>query len=192
MAILILDFALYLQHVLFHAVPLLWRLHMVHHADLDFDVTTGVRFHFLEILLSAWIKLALVLLVGPPAVGIVIFEVLLNATSTFNHSNVRLSQSIDRFLRLFIVTPDMHRVHYSIERHEQDSNFGFNLPWWDFLFGTYRPQPEAGHENMVIGVAHLRLAHQVSRLDRILLLPFLVRPVRNGSSPTNGKGGRGV
>ena len=138
LAVVALDFAIYLQHVLFHAVPLLWRLHMVHHADLDFDVTTGVRFHTIEILLSMSIKLAVVALLGAPALGVLIFEVLLNATSMFSHGNVRLPAWLDRLLRLVVVTPEMHRVHHSVHRCETNSNFGFNLPWWDYLFGTYR------------------------------------------------------
>ncbi len=172
LAVLAFDLAIYLQHVLFHAVPVLWRLHMVHHADLDFDVTTGLRFHTLEILLSAFIKLAVVVVVGPPAVAVVMFEVLLNATSMFNHSNVRLPVGLDRLLRWMVVTPDMHRVHHSVLHHEMNSNFGFNLPWWDFLLGTFRSQPEFGHEEMTIGVLPLRDEHQVDRLLGMLFLPF--------------------
>lgn len=145
LAILVFDLAIYLQHVMFHAVPVLWRLHMVHHADLDFDVSTGLRFHTLEIALSALIKLAVVVVLGPPALGVILFEVLLNATSMFNHSNIAIPLWLDRILRWFVVTPDMHRVHHSVIRHETNSNFGFNLPWWDFLLGTYRDQPSAGH-----------------------------------------------
>ena len=144
LAVLALDLAIYLQHVLFHAVPALWRLHRVHHADLEFDVTTGVRFHPLEILISMAIKLLLILALGPPAIAVLIFEVLLNGTSLFNHSNVRLPFRLDALLRLIIVTPDMHRVHHSILPSETNSNFGFNLPWWDRLLGTYLAQPSAG------------------------------------------------
>ena len=172
LAVLAFDLAIYLQHVMFHAVPMFWRLHLVHHADLDFDVTTGLRFHTLEILLSALIKLAVVVIVGPAAIAVVIFEVLLNATSMFNHSNVRISDWLDRLLRLAIVTPDMQRVHHSVIRSETNSNFGFNLSWWDFLLGTYRSQPRAGHEAMTIGVACLRNEKQVDRLPGMLLLPF--------------------
>jgi sterol desaturase/sphingolipid hydroxylase (fatty acid hydroxylase superfamily) len=138
-----LDFAIYLQHVLFHAVPALWRLHMVHHADLDFDVTTGLRFHTIEILISTFIKIGVVFALGPPVWAVLTFEVLLNATSMFNHSNARLPLRIDRLLRRFVVTPDMHRVHHSVDHREANTNFGFNLPWWDFLLGTYRAQPAA-------------------------------------------------
>ncbi|MFO0966406.1 MAG: sterol desaturase family protein [Gemmataceae bacterium] len=172
LGILALDLAIYLQHVLFHAVPLLWRLHRVHHADLDIDVTTGLRFHTIEILLSLGIKLAVVAALGPPALAVLIFEVLLNATSMFNHANMRLPGLLDRLLRLLLVTPDMHRVHHSWLKDETNSNFGFNLPWWDFLFGTYRPQPSAGHERMTIGIPEFRDERQVDRLPGMLLLPF--------------------
>lgn len=174
-AILALDLAIYLQHVMFHAVPALWRLHMVHHADLDFDVTTGLRFHSLEILLSAFVKLAAVLVIGPSASAVVIFEVLLNGTSMFNHSNVRLPLRLDYFLRRIVVTPDMHRVHHSVISREANSNFGFNLPWWDFLLGTYRSQPAAGHEKMTIGLSSVRDEREAGRLDRMLLLPFRLK-----------------
>jgi sterol desaturase/sphingolipid hydroxylase (fatty acid hydroxylase superfamily) len=167
-----LDLAIYLQHVLFHAVPVLWRLHRVHHADLDFDVTTGLRFHPLEILLSTAIKAAAIVALGAPATVVLIFEVLLNATSMFNHGNVRLAPAFERRLRRLVVTPEMHRVHHSIEARETNSNFGFNLPWWDRCFGTYRDQPDAGHERMTIGLADLRDARQVERLAGILWLPM--------------------
>jgi sterol desaturase/sphingolipid hydroxylase (fatty acid hydroxylase superfamily) len=171
-AVIALDLVIYLQHVMFHAVPALWRLHMVHHADLDFDVTTGLRFHTLEIILSMLIKLAAVLVLGPSALAVLVFEVLLNATSMFNHGNVRLTGRIDRLLRCFVVTPDMHRVHHSVAVRETNSNFGFNLPWWDYLLGTYRAQPVAGHQEMTIGIAHHRDEHRVDRLPGMLLLPF--------------------
>ena len=144
-SLLLLDLAIYLQHVMFHAVPALWRLHRMHHADLEFDVTTGLRFHPVEILLSMGLKLGIVAALGPPAIAVLVFEILLNGTSMFNHSNVRLPLGLDRILRLFVVTPDMHRVHHSIHPHETNSNFGFNLPWWDRLLGTYRAQPREGH-----------------------------------------------
>jgi len=170
-SIAILDLAIYLQHVLFHAVPALWRLHRMHHADLEFDVTTGLRFHPIEILLSMAIKLAVVAALGAPAVSVLIFEVLLNATSMFNHSNVRIPLGLDRILRWLVVTPDMHRVHHSIVVRETDSNFGFNLPWWDRLFGTYRAQPAAGHEAMTIGIEQFREPRELG-LDRMLVQPF--------------------
>ncbi len=170
-AVIVLDFTIYLQHVLFHAVPALWRLHRMHHADLDFDVTTGARFHPIEILLSMAIKLAVVAALGPPAVAVLIFEVVLNATAMFNHGNVRIAAGLDRALRWFVVTPDMHRVHHSIMPHETNSNFGFNLPWWDRLLGTYRAQPAAGHADMTIGIEQFRAPRDL-RLDRMLAQPF--------------------
>jgi len=175
LSIVALDLAIYAQHVAFHHVPVLWRLHRMHHADLAFDVTTGVRFHPLEIVLSMLIKLAVVLILGVPALGILIFEVILNATSLFNHGNVRLPAPIDRVLRGIVVTPEMHRVHHSILRQETDSNFGFNLPWWDHLFGTYRAQPAAGHDRMIIGIEQFRDPREL-RLDRMLLQPFRSSP----------------
>lgn len=174
LAVLTFDLAIYLQHVMFHAVPALWRLHMVHHADLDFDVTTGLRFHTIEILLSALIKLAVVAVVGPPAVAVVIFEVLLNATSMFNHTNAQMPGWLDGVLRWFVVTPDMHRVHHSVIRRETNSNFGFNFPWWDFLLGTYRAQPRDGHTAMTIGVSQLRDEQQVDRLLPMWAIPFQI------------------
>jgi sterol desaturase/sphingolipid hydroxylase (fatty acid hydroxylase superfamily) len=170
-AVIILDLAIYLQHVLFHAVPALWRLHRMHHADLEFDVSTGVRFHPIEILLSALIKLGVVAGIGAPAIAVLIFEVLLNATTMFNHGNVRMPRALDHALRWIVVTPDMHRVHHSILPRETNSNFGFNLPWWDYLFGTYRPQPAAGHKAMTIGIEQFRDARELG-LDRMLLQPF--------------------
>jgi len=171
-SVIALDFVIWLQHVMVHAIPVLWRLHRVHHADPDFDLTTGVRFHPLEILLSMLIKFATIVVLGPPVVAVLIFEVLLNATSMFNHGNVRLPATADRVLRWFVVTPDMHRVHHSIEDDETNSNFGFNLPWWDRLLGTYRAQPRAGHTGMTIGVRGLTDPRQVSRLTGLLVLPF--------------------
>lgn len=172
-SVMFLDFVIYLQHVMFHAVPLLWRLHRVHHADLDIDVTTGTRFHPIEIVLSMLIKAAVILVLGPPVVAVVIFEVLLNATSMFNHGNVRISPALDRVLRLLLVTPDMHRVHHSIEEDETNSNFAFNLSAWDRLFGTYCDQPRAGHEGMTIGISTFREANRCVWLSGILVLPFI-------------------
>lgn len=169
-SIIVLDLVIYLQHVMFHAVPALWRLHRMHHADLEFDVTTGLRFHPVEILLSMGIKLAVVMALGPPAVAVLIFEVLLNATAMFNHSNVRMPQIADRVLRLIVVTPDMHRVHHSIRPEETNSNFGFNFPWWDRLLGTYKTQPKAGHEAMSIGIEQFRTTRDLW-LDRMLIQP---------------------
>lgn len=171
LSVLALDLAIYLQHLMFHAVPLLWRLHRVHHADLDFDVTTGARFHPFEIVLSMLIKFAAILVLGPPAVAVLAFEVLLNASSMFNHGNVRMPEFVDRILRWLVVTPDMHRVHHSVNPRETNSNFGFTLSWWDRLFGTYRGQPAAGHEGMTIGIEQFRSPRE-QWLDRMLLQPF--------------------
>jgi sterol desaturase/sphingolipid hydroxylase (fatty acid hydroxylase superfamily) len=173
LAVVLLDMGIYLQHVMFHAVPLLWRLHRVHHADLDFDVTTGARFHPIEIILSLLIKFAMILVLGPPVAAVVVFEVLLNTVAMFNHGNVRLPASLDRVVRLLVVTPDMHRVHHSIAPHEANSNFGFNLSVWDRLFGTYRPQPEAGHQGMTIGLDRIREPGLCVWLPGLLRLPFI-------------------
>jgi sterol desaturase/sphingolipid hydroxylase (fatty acid hydroxylase superfamily) len=170
-SVVFLDLAIYLQHVLFHAVPALWRLHRMHHADLGFDVTTGVRFHPIEILLSMAIKLGVVAALGAPAAAVLLFEVLLNATSMFNHGNVRMPARLDRVLRWLVVTPDMHRVHHSALARETNSNFGFNLPWWDRLFGTYRPRPQAGYDGMTIGIEQFRDPREL-RLGRMLSQPF--------------------
>ena len=171
LSILLLDLAIYLQHVVFHAVPGLWRLHRMHHADLEFDVTTGLRFHPGEIVLSMVIKLAVVAALGAPAVAVLGFEILLNATALFNHANVRLPAGVDRALRWVMVTPDMHRVHHSVIPAETNSNFGFNLPWWDRLLGTYRAQPRAGHEGMAIGIEQFRTPRDLW-LDRMLVQPL--------------------
>lgn len=175
----LLDLIIYAQHRLFHAAPWLWRLHRMHHSDPDLDVTSGVRFHPLEILLSMGIKLGAVVLLGAPAVAVMLFEVVLNATAMFSHSNIRFPRALDRLLRLVIVTPDMHRVHHSTEWRELQSNFGFNLPWWDRLFGTYCAQPAAGHEAMTIGVAGTEECDAL-RLDRMLLEPL--RRKRSGET----------
>ena len=175
LSVIALDMVIYLQHVMVHAVPALWRLHRVHHADLDYDVTTGARFHPLEIIFSMLIKFATISVLGPPVVAVVIFEVVLNATAMFNHGNLRLPHPVDRILRWFLVTPDMHRVHHSVEDDEANSNFGFNLPWWDRLFGTYRDQPRGGHEGMTIGIHGFRDPKKVDRLPGMLALPFVGR-----------------
>jgi sterol desaturase/sphingolipid hydroxylase (fatty acid hydroxylase superfamily) len=176
LAIVALDFVIYLQHVLFHFLPVLWRLHRMHHTDLDIDVTTGNRFHPLEIVISSGIKLAAVYLIGPPVVAVVTFEVLLNATSQFNHGNIRIPAALDTWLRLIVVTPDMHRVHHSVIPRETNSNFGFNLPWWDRLCGTYRPQPELGHTEMSIGLKEFRDGATLT-LPRLLIQPFVRKPL---------------
>lgn len=170
-SILVLDLAIYLQHVMFHAVPGLWRLHRMHHADLDFDATTGLRFHPVEILISMAIKLAVVAALGPPAVAVLLFEVILNATALFNHANINVPQSVDRVLRLLVVTPDMHRVHHSVDPRETNSNYGFNLPWWDRLLGTYVAQPAKGHRDMEIGIEQFRTRRDLW-IDRMLIQPL--------------------
>lgn len=172
-SIVAMDFIIYLQHIMMHAVPVLWRLHRVHHADLDYDLTTGVRFHPIEIILSMLIKASAILLLGPPVLAVVIFEVLLNAAAMFNHGNIKLPSGLDRVLRWLLVTPDMHRVHHSTEEDEANSNFGFNLTWWDRLFGTYRDQPRGGHHGMVIGISNYRDPRQVDRLPGMLALPWV-------------------
>ena len=173
LSVIAMDFVIWVQHVLFHAIPVLWRLHRVHHADLDYDVTTGARFHTIEIILSMLIKFATIALLGPPVVAVVIFEVMLNATVMFNHGNVGLPPRLDRVLRWVLVTPDMHRVHHSVEDDEANSNFGFSLTWWDRLFGTYREQPRAGHEGMTIGIHKYRDPKVVDLLPGMLALPFI-------------------
>ncbi len=180
LAFLILDFAIYLQHRLFHKVPILWKLHRMHHADPEIDVSTGIRFHPIEILLSMVIKISVVLLVGAPPVAVLVFEVVLNATSLFNHTNVRLPQGVDAKLRWLLVTPDYHRVHHSRIQQETDSNYGFNLPWWDRLLGTYRAQPEKGHIEMQIGVNGLSDNPEEMELGHMLTQPF--RHINSGRS----------
>ena len=172
-AIIAMDFIIYLQHVLVHAVPLLWRLHRVHHADPDYDVTTGARFHPIEIIISMLIKFATIIVLGAPVVGIIIFEVALNAMAMFNHGNIKLPTSIDNILRTLIVTPDMHRVHHSIEDDETNSNFGFNLSIWDRVCGTYRNQPRKGHKEMTIGIHKFRETKQTTWITGMLTMPFI-------------------
>lgn len=188
LSVFILDFVIYLQHVVFHAIPTFWRLHMMHHADLDVDLTTGSRFHPIEIIISMLIKIAAVALLGAPAVAVIIFEVLLNATSTFNHGNVFIPLGVDRVLRLIVVTPDMHRVHHSVFPFETNSNFGFNFPWWDRLMGTYRDQPRSGHEEMTIGLNQFRDPSQLTLMG-ILALPFVGM---TGNYPINRRGVSGA
>ena len=173
LAVVFMDLVIYLQHVLVHAVPSLWRLHRVHHADLDYDVTTGARFHPIEIILSMLIKFATIIVLGPPVVAVIIFEVILNSMAMFNHGNIRLPTTLDRMLRWLVVTPDMHRVHHSVEDNEANSNYGFNLSIWDRLFGTYIDQPRDGHLGMTIGIHHYRDPKQVDQLPGMLMLPFI-------------------
>ena len=170
-SLLVLDLAIFGQHVMFHFVPVLWRLHRMHHADQEFDATTGIRFHPIEILLSMGVKFAVIAAFGTPAAAVFVFEVVLNATSMFNHGNVTIPKGWDRALRWVLVTPDMHRVHHSIVTRETNSNFGFNLPWWDYIFGTYVDQPAAGHDGMILGIDQFRTPEE-QRLDRMLTQPF--------------------
>ena len=172
-AVLLLDLAIYLQHILMHRVPLLWRLHRVHHADLDIDLTTGSRFHTIEIIISMLIKWVVILLLGPALIAVLVFEVLLNGMAIFNHANVSLPPAVERVVRYLLVTPDMHRVHHSIVKREINSNYGFNLSIWDRMFSTYIDQPEMGHDNMTIGIAEFRDAKQVDQLPGMLALPFV-------------------
>ena len=181
LGVLLLDLVVYFQHVMFHAVPTLWRLHRVHHADQDFDVTTGIRFHPIEILLSTVIKCAAVAAIGAPALAVLVFEILLNATAMFGHANASLPGWAERWVRWLVVTPDMHRVHHSVLHDESSSNFGFNLPWWDRLFGTYRAQPRLGHDAMEIGVDAFRSPEDL-RLDHLIIQPFQNTP---GQYPIN-------
>lgn len=178
-AFVVLDFAVWAEHIASHKIPLLWRVHRMHHADTAFDLTTGLRFHPIEMVLSMLWKMVVVLALGAPVLAVLVFEVVLNATSMFNHSNLRLPLGFDRLLRLVLVTPDMHRVHHSILRRETDSNYGFNLPVWDRIFGTYVGQPEAGHDAMSIGLGEYR-DDRPSKLVWSLILPFAQR-VRPGN-----------
>lgn len=170
-ALLALDLVIYLQHVMFHFLPILWRLHRMHHSDLDLDASTGNRFHPMEIMISIGIKLGAVLIIGPSPFAVLLFEILLNAAAIFNHGNIRIPLGIDRWLRTVLVTPDMHRVHHSILPRETNSNFGFSLSWWDFLCGTYRAQPGAGHLEMTIGLKQYRNPARLT-LPRLLVQPF--------------------
>ena len=181
---LLLDMTIYFQHRMFHIIPPLWRLHMMHHSDLDFDVTTGTRFHPFEIALSMVIKMALVLALGPPAIAVILFEIALNATAMFNHGNIRLPDTVDRIVRRVLVTPDMHRVHHSVIAREHDSNYGFNLPWWDHIFRSYCAQPADGHEDMTIGLNRYRNINRLS-LAWLIALPFM-SAAKNPDGPADG------
>lgn len=170
-AFVILDFAVWLEHVVSHKIPLLWRIHRMHHADPGFDLTTALRFHPLEIVLSMFWKALIIVCLGPPAVAVLVFEIVLNGTAMFNHSNAKLPLGLDRIVRRILVTPDMHRVHHSSYRPETDSNYGFNFPFWDYLFRTYCAQPRLGHQEMEIGLETYR-DRAPTRLVWSLLLPF--------------------
>jgi sterol desaturase/sphingolipid hydroxylase (fatty acid hydroxylase superfamily) len=176
LAVILLDLAIYLQHLLMHRIPVLWRLHRVHHADLDFDLTTGTRFHTIEIIISMLIKSILILLLGPAMTAVLIFEAVLSGMAVFNHANVGLPPAVDRLMRKLLVTPDMHRVHHSTRVRETNSNYGFNLSVWDRIFKTYIDQPEQGHVGMDIGLAEFRDSKQVDQLPGMLALPFVNKP----------------
>ncbi|MFC4892478.1 sterol desaturase family protein [Pseudofrancisella aestuarii] len=171
-AFLVLDLAIFLQHVLFHYLPVFWRIHKVHHADLDFDVTTGLRFHPIEIVLSMLIKFMVIIFIGASVESVIIFEIVLNATSMFNHSNIKLSLMIDKYLRYFIITPDMHRIHHSVIPKETNSNFGFNLSLWDRLFATYRANAANDQTTMDIGLSEHRDIVQTQKLLGMIKMPF--------------------
>ncbi len=171
-SLLLLDLIIYLQHRMFHRVSILWRIHRMHHTDLDLDVSSGIRFHPLEITLSLVIKMLAVVVLGISPLAVLLFEILLNATSMFSHANLRMPLVVDRWLRIVLVTPDMHRVHHSVIPRETDSNFGFNLPWWDRLFGTYKAQPRDGHDRMVIGLKEFRNLRELG-LRQLLMIPFV-------------------
>jgi len=187
LSIIILDFIIYLQHVMFHAVPTLWRLHMMHHADLDYDLTTGIRFHPIEILISMVIKFSAIVVLGTPAVAVILFEIILNGMAMFNHGNFFIPLGLDRVLRWFVVTPDMHRVHHSVFPSETNSNYGFNLAWWDRVMGTYRAQPRLGHQGMTIGLNQFRDPSKLTLLW-MLILPFVGK---QGSYAINRRGAKG-
>ena len=171
-SLLLLDLIIYWQHRLTHFIPFLWRFHKVHHADLDYDLTTGSRFHPIEILFSMLIKLGAILLIGPPVIAVLIFELILNGMAMFNHANASLPPTIDHWVRKLLVTPDMHRVHHSIIPQETNSNFGFNLSLWDRVFKSYKAHPEKGNTLMTIGLSEYRAPAQVSRLTGMLMMPF--------------------
>lgn len=171
-AFVLLDLVIWAQHLVFHKVPLLWRVHSVHHTDHDLDATTGIRFHPMEIVLSILVKAAAVIVLGAPPLAVVLFEAGVNAAAIFNHANLRLPERFDRWLRLVLVTPDMHRVHHSVARDETDSNYGFALSAWDRLFRTYRAQPRAGHDGMRLGLAEWQADSSPTRLGWLLALPF--------------------
>jgi sterol desaturase/sphingolipid hydroxylase (fatty acid hydroxylase superfamily) len=178
--LLLFDLIIYLQHRIFHKVDFLWKLHRMHHTDLDYDVSTGIRFHPLSILISSLVKLVLILALGPPVIAVLISEILLNATSMFNHSNWHIPKRLDAVLRLILVTPDVHRVHHSTNPDEHSNNFGFNFPWWDRLFGTYRAQPTMGHDSMQIGIEDFNDQRSIEFFPA-LAQPFNDKPTSNSA-----------
>jgi sterol desaturase/sphingolipid hydroxylase (fatty acid hydroxylase superfamily) len=183
--VVLLDQTVYVFHLLFHSVPVLWRIHRVHHADLDIDVSTGVRFHPIQMVIAVIIKSTTILAFGLPPLSVLTFEIASHSITLFNHGNVRVRPSVDRVLRWFIVTPDMHRIHHSIHRAETDSNFGFILPWWDRMFGTYCAEPAAGQERMVVGIESFRTGRDLW-LDRLVTNPVIDDRPKNTSGVTSG------
>lgn len=173
-AFVLMDLAIYFQHVIFHALPMFWRFHRVHHSDLDCDITTGIRFHPFEMIISILFKFLVIISIGAPVLAVVVFEVVLNAASMFTHSNIKIPQSIERMVRLILVTPDMHRIHHSINENETNSNFGFFISTWDRIFGTYIKEPALGHENMQIGLQGFR-EPKWQNLRWLIYLPFVSR-----------------
>lgn len=173
-AFILMDLSLYFQHIMFHALPLFWRFHRVHHSDLDCDITTGLRFHPFEMVISILIKFVTIASIGAPVIAVVIFEIILNAAAMFTHSNIKMTKSIESLLRWFIVTPDMHRIHHSLNVYETNNNFGFFISIWDRFFGTYLKQPEKGHENMQIGLKNFRKGRWQD-LRWLIYLPFVSR-----------------
>ncbi len=171
-AVVLLDLIIYFQHILMHAIPFLWRLHKVHHADIDFDLTTGLRFHPLEIIISMLIKFLFIIILGAPVISVIIFEIILNGMSIFNHSNIQLPRAIDNFIRWVFVTPDMHRIHHSIKSKESNANFSFNFSFWDRLFGTYCKDPDIGQLSMTVGISDFRKPIDVVNFFGMLFLPF--------------------
>ena len=178
---IVLDFAIWLSHVASHKIPIFWKVHRMHHSDVDFDVTTAIRFHPIEIVLSMLWKFAIVIAIGAPPISVLLFEIILNGTAMFNHSNLKLNLAFDRWLRIFVVTPDMHRVHHSIIHNETDSNYGFNLAIWDRIFGTYIDQPEAGHDDMIIGLDDWQ-DERPTKLIWSLCVPFISKSTQNKPS----------
>lgn len=172
LAFVLMDLAIYFQHVMFHALPLFWRFHRVHHSDLDCDITTGLRFHPFEMIISIIFKFLIITSIGAPVLAVVFFEIILNAASMFTHSNIKIPSVIESMVRWFIVTPDMHRIHHSIKENETNSNFGFFISIWDRLLGTYIHEPAQGHVNMQIGLRKFR-EPKWQNLRWLIYLPFV-------------------
>ncbi|MCM1991213.1 sterol desaturase family protein [Oceanirhabdus seepicola] len=175
--VLLLDMLVYWQHRIFHKIGFLWKLHKMHHVDLELDSTTGVRFHPIEIIISTLLKVGLIALIGASPISVVIFEIILNSASLFNHANIYISLKADKILRKVLITPDMHRVHHSIHMNERNSNFGFSVPWWDFIFKSYKAQPKGGHVNMKLGIEDMP-EEKYTYFPGMLLVPFITNKYR--------------